>query len=421
MEFINLALFLVEAVFYFSVMTCFLHFRNKLGLGVFLTALGVMHFMETYLAAVFYIQLPFGVASPGSSILFAGKLMMILMLYMKEDAAIVRQPIYGLFLGNLLTVAIAQLVKFHHVSTLTPGQPINTGFLDEMGILMVWGTAFLYLDSIGIILLYEKLGTFLRKRIVLRFAICGAVILTFDQAGFYAGLYYLYDAPAQVFFDGWQAKLLAVGLYTMMFAVYQNVTTTRAFSSNNRNVGDVFNDLTFRERYEDLLSRSGVDVLTGVPDRARMEAEIPKALDASLRDDTPASLLIIDIDRFKSINDSFGHLKGDEVLKAVAAVLSRKTEAFGRLYRFGGEEFVIFLPSTNHDKAMAFARSVQSSFYEGVRRPDGTLLTLSIGVATSQEDGLSFNTLLAQADVRLYEAKNNGRDQVRGRYEVLQD
>ncbi len=146
MEFINLALFLVEAVLYFSVMTCFLHFRHKLGLGVFLTALGVMHFMETYLAAVFYIPLPFGVASPGSSVLFAGKLMMILMLYMKEDAAIVRQPIYGLFLGNLLTVAIAQLVKFHHVSTLTPGQPINTGFLDEMGILMVWGTAFLYLD-----------------------------------------------------------------------------------------------------------------------------------------------------------------------------------------------------------------------------------------------------------------------------------
>lgn len=93
MQWANLALFLTEAIVYFSVMTAFLHYRHILGIGVFLTALGVMHFLETYLAAVFYVQLPFGVASPGSSILFAGKLMMILMLYMREDAAVVRQPI----------------------------------------------------------------------------------------------------------------------------------------------------------------------------------------------------------------------------------------------------------------------------------------------------------------------------------------
>ena len=94
---VNLALFLLEAVIYFAVMTSFLHFRRQLGLGVFLAALGVMHFMETYLAAVFYVELPFGLVSPGSSVFFAGKLMMILLLYLKEDAATVRQPIYGCF------------------------------------------------------------------------------------------------------------------------------------------------------------------------------------------------------------------------------------------------------------------------------------------------------------------------------------
>jgi len=68
MQWLNLGLFLIEAVVYFSVMTAFLHFRRSLGLGVFLAALGVMHFMETYLAAVFYVELPFGTVSPGSSI-----------------------------------------------------------------------------------------------------------------------------------------------------------------------------------------------------------------------------------------------------------------------------------------------------------------------------------------------------------------
>ena len=96
----NLILLLIEAGFYFVFMVGLLHLRHQLGIGVFVAALGVMHFLETYLAAVFYIELPFGVISPGSSVLFSGKLMMILLLYVKEDAAVVRAPIYGLLAGN---------------------------------------------------------------------------------------------------------------------------------------------------------------------------------------------------------------------------------------------------------------------------------------------------------------------------------
>ena len=86
----NLILLLIEAGFYFVFMVGILHLRHQLGIGVFVAALGVMHFLETYLAAVFYVELPFGVISPGSSVLFSGKLMMILLLYVKEDAAVVR-------------------------------------------------------------------------------------------------------------------------------------------------------------------------------------------------------------------------------------------------------------------------------------------------------------------------------------------
>lgn len=68
--------------------------------------------------------------------------MMILMLYMREDAAVVRQPIYGLFLGNILTVIMAQIIRFHQTVAIVPGQSVSTGFLDEMGILMVWEPAF---------------------------------------------------------------------------------------------------------------------------------------------------------------------------------------------------------------------------------------------------------------------------------------
>ena len=171
MEMWNLVLFVSEAVLYFALMTTLLHLRTYIGLGVFLTALGVMHFVETYLAAVFYVALPFGIVSPGSSIFFAGKLMLILMLYIKEDASTVRQPIYGLFLGNLVTLAIAQLLLLHYSVEPTASQRADFSFLQDMGALMLWGTTLLYLDSIGIILLYERLGRPAAPCCALRFAV----------------------------------------------------------------------------------------------------------------------------------------------------------------------------------------------------------------------------------------------------------
>ncbi|MDA0676367.1 MAG: hypothetical protein O3A88_08455 [Proteobacteria bacterium] len=85
----NTVLLLVQALVYFTVMSVLFRARHRFGLGTFLCALGVMHFLETYLASVFYIELPFGIISPGSTVLFSGKLAILLMLYIREDAAVV--------------------------------------------------------------------------------------------------------------------------------------------------------------------------------------------------------------------------------------------------------------------------------------------------------------------------------------------
>src|SRR6478672_4626250 len=106
----GLVLLLSQALLYFCVMAALFRARTVLGSGAFLCALGVMHFLETYLAAVFFVQLPFGAVSPGSTVLFAGKLAIILMVYIREDAETVRQPIYGLLIGNFLIVALVLLL-----------------------------------------------------------------------------------------------------------------------------------------------------------------------------------------------------------------------------------------------------------------------------------------------------------------------
>lgn len=411
----NLCLFIVEAIGYFTLMVTLLHFRNRLGLGVFVTALGVMHFMETYLAAVFYVSLPFGVASPGSSIFFTGKLMMILMLYLQEDAATVRQPIYGLFIGNLLTVGVAWVLQLHTTVEMSPGNTADFAFLKEMGWLMVWGTALLYLDSIGIILLYERLGRFMKRKVVLRFLICGVVLLTFDQAGFFSGLHYFLGVPLDAFWDGWRAKMFAVLIYTALFAVYEVYIRRGGIPAASRPIGDIFGDLTFRERYNDLLDRTGRDILTGVYDRGRMEIEAPAMLREALRLGQAGTVIIIDADHFKDVNDNFGHLQGDVVLKAIAARLGTILRSADRIFRFGGEEFVAVCPGTDHEEGLLVAERLRWTIATSVKTPDGAPVTVSIGVATADEDGAGFTTVLTVADDRLYQAKKSGRNCVVGR------
>ncbi|WP_313528357.1 GGDEF domain-containing protein [Shinella sp.] len=408
----NLILLLVEAGFYFVFMVGLLHLRHQLGIGVFVAALGVMHFLETYLAAVFYIELPFGVISPGSSVLFSGKLMMILLLYVKEDAAVVRAPIYGLLAGNFLTVGLSFFLRHHQTIGAVPGRIADLAFIDEMGWLMLWGTMLLYVDALAIILLYERLGRVFKKSTAMRFFVSGVAVLTFDQIGFYSALHVLNGAPIAVFWGGWIAKMMAACAYAALITAYLHYSRISAIPVSPRPIADIFADLTFRERYEDLLDRSGRDALTGVYDRSRLEFEAPRVLSSMLVDGKPMALMIIDADHFKEVNDRFGHLAGDGVLKDTAACLQRALRTNDRLFRFGGEEFVVICediaPATGSERAEALRRTVEAE----IRRPDGVPVTVSIGVANSYADGTTLNALLSAADNRLYAAKNAGRNRV---------
>ncbi|HEV7246704.1 MAG TPA: GGDEF domain-containing protein [Shinella sp.] len=408
----NLILLLIEAGFYFVFMVGILHLRHQIGIGVFIAALGVMHFLETYLAAVFYIELPFGVISPGSSVLFSGKLMMILLLYVKEDAAVVRAPIYGLLAGNFLTVGLGFFLRHHQTIGVVPGRVADLAFIDEMGWLMLWGTTLLYIDALAIILLYERLGRVFRKRTAMRFFVAGVVVLTFDQIGFFAALHLLNGAPVEVFWGGWIAKMMAACAYAVLITIYLSYSRISAIPVSPRPISDIFADLTFRERYEDLLDRSGRDALTGVYDRSRLEFEAPRMLSAMLVAGKPMALMIIDADHFKDVNDRFGHLAGDGVLKETAACLQRALRGTDRVFRFGGEEFVVICedvtPEVGAERAEALRRIVEVE----VRRPDGVPVTVSIGIANSYNDGTTLNALLSAADARLYAAKNAGRNRV---------
>lgn len=411
----NLMLFLGEALVYVAAMIGLLHLRTRLGLGVFVAALGVMHFIETYLAAVFYVQLPFGVISPGSAVFFSGKLMMILLLYVKEDAATVRQPIYGLLAGNFLIVALSLLLRQHDTVAIVQNRVADIAFIDEMGWLMVWGTTLLYFDAVIIILLYERLGRWFRRFVTLRFLISGAAVLTFDQIGFYTALHFINGAPIDVFWGGWMAKMLAAPFYALAIGFYLNASRHTFLAISDRPLGDVFNDLTFRERYEDLLSRSGHDTLTGALDRGRFESEGQQVMREAAAKDAPVSMLLIDVDRFKSVNDTLGHIEGDRVLKKLVDTVRDQLRPVDRLFRYGGEEFVVLCPGLAYADAHARAEDIRLAVLKRVTTTNGQPVTISIGVSATLADGTGVRELLSEADVRLYAAKSAGRNRVVGR------
>lgn len=406
---LNSFLLLAEAVVYFSVMVTLFRFRDRIGLGVFVCALGAMHFLETYLASVFYVALPFGMVSPGSAVLFSGKLVMLLLLYMKEDAATVRQPIYGLLLGNALMIGLVLILRLHDISALSDGKLPDIGFIDQLGWLMVWGTTLLFIDAILIILLYEKLGRYLRKAPFSRILICVACVLTFDQAGFFTALHFVAGAPIAVFFGGWLAKMGAAFAYSAMLVAYLRWFETRQVVAP-RGLSDVFDTLTYRERYEALVEHVGRDGLTGLLHRGRFDSDGERLVAVSLRTAQPLSLLIVDVDHFKSINDRFGHAEGDRVLRSIAQVLTQAAGAHDQVFRIGGEEFAI-LCSQPHAVARLLGENLRQAVKACVNRFD---ISVSAGIATVDETVGSLADLFALADERLYRAKSTGRDRVVG-------
>jgi diguanylate cyclase (GGDEF)-like protein len=405
---------LMQAIFYFVVMSSLFHARRRLGIGVFVCALGVMHFVETYLAAVFFIRLPFGLISPGSTVMFAGKLAMILLLYIKEDAETVRQPIYGLLIGNCLMVVLVGILRLSPPPEMLSGHNPDLKLLDQMGALMVWGTILLYLDAIGLILLYERLRGPIGNRILPRAMVALAVVLTFDQVFFFVGLHLLAATPTTALFGGWIAKMAAAAVYTALIAGYLRWFERAEPGATDVAVSGVFDKLTYRRRYEELLESSSLDQLTGALNRGRFEAMGRSSVARALSTGQPLTLAIIDIDHFKQVNDRYGHVAGDDVLRKVAEALRQTVRGEDRIFRYGGEEFVVLCEGLNHQAALRQAERLRAAVPAALSGAVANPPTVSIGLATVPEDGRDISEIIRHADRNLYRAKKDGRNRVVG-------
>lgn len=157
------------------------------------------------------------------------------------------------------------------------------------------------------------------------------------------------------------------------------------------------------------------DGLTDLYNHRYFQEQMRMMVDASKRYETSFSLIILDIDFFKKFNDTFGHQAGDAVLRQVAQTLKKNIRSTDIACRYGGEEMSIILPKTDHEVALFTANKICARVSsKDFRLPNGreTSVTISLGVSTFPVDGQTAEELIEAADKRLYNAKNNGRNQV---------
>ncbi|MGV3770472.1 MAG: putative bifunctional diguanylate cyclase/phosphodiesterase [Sphingobium phenoxybenzoativorans] len=201
-------------------------------------------------------------------------------------------------------------------------------------------------------------------------------------------------------------RLLAIVFAVMMFGVAEiSATTQRLIVESLRGQRD---KAQLAVKYERL---ARYDSLTGVENRMAMQMRLRDIFERNRKPQDAVAILWMDLDRFKEINDTLGHMVGDQLLCAVSEKLAEALDGRGHVARFGGDEFVLICPETGRETARAIAADVMDHFQHSFEVSGHNLnITASIGIAIGPQDGRDMDELMQHADVALYEAKRDGRN-----------
>lgn len=157
-----------------------------------------------------------------------------------------------------------------------------------------------------------------------------------------------------------------------------------------------------------LAKDSTTDGLTGLMNRRSFDESLEREFDQAKRYGSPVSLMLIDVDKFKSFNDTFGHQAGDEALKQTASILSEQARKSDLVFRYGGEEFACLLPHTGDEDGFVVSERMRKAFEEHAWK--NRQVTISIGLSTTNDQVSDSKDLVEKADKALYHAKESGRN-----------
>ncbi|MHB1215623.1 MAG: diguanylate cyclase [Thiobacillus sp.] len=233
------------------------------------------------------------------------------------------------------------------------------------------------------------------------------ILLTADEAG-EEQLTRAYEMGADGYIPG---TIRAKGLRTRLLAAQRLILLQAAWEKDRMQLRQIAAELAVANRR--LATAALTDQLTGLPNRRSAMDQLEQAWSAASRSGLPLSVMVVDIDHFKHINDSYGHAAGDMVLRESASVLRASARREDSVCRIGGEEFLVICPNTDIKSAMLSAERLRANM-SAKRMLIGQTeksLTISVGVATRESDTADMDVLVSSADQALYAAKKAGRNQ----------
>ena len=353
--------------------------------------------------------------------MFSSTLFMMLVVYVKEDAAEMRTLVYGIVLANLVIGTLVAVLGRHLESDLAVvGSTVDPALLASNLRIFSVGTAVLFIDVLLLIVLFERLSRFISSVLLATFLTL-ALVLVFDTCVFIFGAFYPAENLVVTILSGILAKVGAALVFIVVLLCYfrfvekQQHEATAADRTTPGATG-LFGMLSYRQRYDLLREQVCRDPMTQLYNRGFFNDTLERVIANAAVDKSKVSLLLLDVDHFKRINDNHGHAEGDRVIIALANVLKTAGRAGDYVCRYGGEEFAVIAPDTSRFAAYAAAAQIREAFLHAVDSAAPPFpvnpITMTIGVATYPEDGTTGNELLQMADSRLYKGKSAGRDRI---------
>jgi len=409
----QVGMFALEAVVMISITLGLFRARTILGFTPLYIVLGGFQFLEATLNLRADVAPDFAL-NPASVVMFTATLSTVILVYLKDDAFEARKLLYGLVLANAAVSLVSLMIGWHmtlagSLSTMSSKQMLSSARVSMAG------TSLLFLDVLGLILTYEFVSRFVGT-LFPRLLISLLAIVVFDQTLFTVMVHHGEPRLMHILFTGLVGKAIATTFYAIACWLYLKYGEPHTATVGTGDVADVFQTLTYRQKYEQARQRMVRDGLTGLYNRGYFDEALPQALGHARRHHESLSLLIVDTDNFKSINDHLSHMEGDAALRLIADVIQSQVRPSDTPCRYGGDEFVVLLSGADASAAAGFAERFRASLFERCRTASPPFpwgyVTTTIGIASYPADGdpESPGDFIRVADRRLYFGKQAGRD-----------
>ncbi len=397
-----------QGAFLFAVFLGMFRVRRFFGFGPLFLTIGAVEGLKYFLTTGFDVALFGSEVALGSVVYYPATLTIVLVVYIRENAPAARQLLWSLALANLGLGVLMTLVWMGHRNA--GDDLLNQQILG--GLLRVFvGTTLTFVGGVVSLIIYSRISTLSWPRLF-RIWLTLASVAVADTI-----VYMTIVAPIDAHSSGevlatLAGKLAFIAVYAMMTETYLRLFEAAEPGQNERQPSaNILALLTYRERFQELERQVIRDPLTGTFNRRHLDIALPEHLDSHCRRGEPCALLMVDIDHFKTVNDTFGHSNGDQALVHFVRVL---TSVLGRgdlLFRYGGEEFLILLPHADAQDSQTIADHIHHALASMPLLLKGESITMSctVGIAVMPRDGTTAGELFSAADRRLYRGKQRGR------------